>query len=503
MTPRKAEALTLLLPLTLVVPLLWHDLVPGTLSSAIAPTGLATLALGGAAFAFGARYFRPGYSLESNRWGLVLGLAAISVYFLGSVRSTADLHWAAGGLLYLGAVIYVGGPFFAVVALPAVAAVVAVASGLAQDMFVEVPLSVALMTYVAATFRLDPSRGAMCAHCEEQIGKGSSYCSSCSRRLSLPSVRLGRAKLGHVVLTSLVIVMLALAQPVAFNVTQSGINYTTYTVGGIRVQPLINTLPPGWHVANSTQSSSAAGTSMSYVLASARSSVALLVSLSATPDYAPSIIPGNFSKASIVGNVVVGTQSLTKYGLTTNSSASYTGLVWSAPISYLSGGQVSTGLLSFLAAEPTPAYTASRGVDLVAISSSVLTRLGAPQLWSLPLVGIGSYILEYDSYIIPSIGPIAVLLFVGSLRGRELRESRVVDGTFALSSAEFSLYATLARAAPLQTGAEYEATAVSMGVWNRSDFCTELGRLERLGLMKSHVRVRGGIPRLLWKCELA
>jgi hypothetical protein len=501
MTPRKAEALSLLLPLTLVVPLLWRDLVPGTLSAALAPTGLAALALGVAGFALGARYFRPGYSVESNRWGLVVGLAAIGVYFLGSVRSLTTLHWAAGGLLYLGAVLYLGGPYFAVVALPAVAAVVAVASGLAQDLLVEVPLGVALATYIAATFRLDPSRATACAHCEEQAGMGSSYCSSCSRSLSPPSVRLGRARLGTVLVTSLAILVLALAQPVAFNVTQSGINYTTYTIGGIHVQPFIDTLPKGWKLANTTQSSSPAGTSMRFDLASARSNASLLVSLSATPYYAPPIVPGNFSEA-IVGNVTVGSQSLTKYGLTTNSSASWTGLAWSTPISYLSGGRVSTGLLSFMATEPTSAYNTTGGVDLATISSSVLTRLGAPELWSLPLVGIGSYILEYASYIIPSIGLIAVLLFVGSLRGRELRDARVVDNSFGLSSAEFSLYATLARMTSLQTGADCEAAAAKKGVWNLSDFCAELRRLESLGLMSSHVRVRGGVPRLLWKCEL-
>jgi|GEM_PF-4136385 len=503
MTPNKAEALSLLLPLTLVVPLLWHELAPGTLSTVLTPTGPLALALGGAAFAAGVRYFRPGYSLEPSRWGLVVGLAAIGVYFFGSVRSMTSLHWAAGGLLYLGAVIYLGGPYFAVVALPAVAAVIAAASGLSQELLVEVPLGVALVTYIAATFRLDPSRAAPCAHCEEQMSKGSSYCSSCSRRLSLPSVRLGRTRLGTVLLTSLAILLLALAQPVALNVTQSGINYTTYTVGGIQVQPLISALPPGWRVANTSQSSSSAGTSMTYDLASARSSVFLLVSLSATPYSVSSVVPGNFSKASFAGSVVVDNQSLTEYGLTTNSSASFTGLTWSAPLSYLSGGRVSTGLFSFIASEQTPVYNENGGIDLTTISSSVLARLGAPQLWDLPLVSIGSYILEYDSYIIPSIGLIAILLFVGSLRGRELRDSRVVDGTFGLSSAEFSLFATLAKEAALQTGAEYEAAALRKGFWNRGDFCTELGRLERLGLMKSHVRVRAGVPRLLWNCELA
>ena len=79
----------------------------------------------------------------------------------------------------------------------------------------------------------------------------------------------------------------------------------------------------------------------------------------------------------------------------------------------------------------------------------------------------------------------------------------MVDNTFGLSGEEFSLYAALAAATPLQTGAKYEATAVKKGVWSGSDFCQELGRLERLSLMSSHVRVRGGVPRLLWRCELA
>jgi hypothetical protein len=104
---------------------------------------------------------------------------------------------------------------------------------------------------------------------------------------------------------------------------------------------------------------------------------------------------------------------------------------------------------------------------------------------------------------VPSIGLIAVVLFVGSLRGHELRESRVVDNTFGLSTEEFSLYAVLAGAAPLQTGGEYEAAAVKKGVWKGEGFSWELGRLERLSLMSRHVRVRGGVPRLLWRCELA
>jgi len=494
----------MLLPLTLVVPLLWHDIAQAALlPSVLAPTGLAVLALGGAAFALGARYLRPGYSLEPNRWGLVVGLAAVGIYFYGSVQSVTTLHWIAGGLLYFGAIIYIGGPYFAVVALPAVAAALAVASGLAQDLLVEVPLGIGLMTYMLATFRLDRSNPVTCAHCEEHIGDDSPYCTSCGRRLAPPSVRLGRAKVGTVLLTSLVILMLAMAQPVAFNVTQSGINYTTYSAAGMQVQPLINALPPGWKVANMTETSNSAGTAMAYDLASARSNVSLLITLSASPYYTPSIVPGNFSKASPAGDVEVSDQSLTKYGLTTNGSADFTGLAWSAPLSYLSGGQVSTGLLSFLTAEPTVAYNTNGGRDLVAISSSVLGRVSAPQLWSLPLVSIGSYILEYDTYIVPSLGLIGVLLFVGSLRGRELRDSRVVDNTFGLSSEEFSLYAALARAAPLQTGAEYEAAAVKRGAWGRKDFCQELGRLERLALMSSHVSVRGGIPRLLWKCELA
>ena len=102
-----------------------------------------------------------------------------------------------------------------------------------------------------------------------------------------------------------------------------------------------------------------------------------------------------------------------------------------------------------------------------------------------------------------SVSLIAVLLFVGSLRGRELRDSRVVDNSFGLSTEEFSLFATLARVSGLQPGARFEAAAVAKRVWNEGDFCIELERLGRLGLMSSHVRVRGGVPRLFWKCELA
>ena len=126
MTPRKAEALCLLLPLILVVPLLWREIASGSfLPGVVSPAGLAALVLGGAALALGARYFIPGYSIEPNRWGLVVGLAGVVVYFFGSVRSEVTLHWLGGGLLYLGAVVYVGGPYFAVVALPAVAATLA------------------------------------------------------------------------------------------------------------------------------------------------------------------------------------------------------------------------------------------------------------------------------------------------------------------------------------------------------------------------------------------
>ena len=453
------------------------------------------------------RYFRPGFSLEPNRWGLVVGLAAIGVYLFGSVRSVESLHWVAGGLLYLGAIVYVGGPYFAVVAFPALAATLAVAAGLAQDMLVAVPLGAVLVTYVAATFRTeqpDPHERALaCLHLERHIGIGSPYCPSCGQRLALPTVRLRRAKVGTVLLASLAILALTIAQPVAFNVTQSGINYSTYTVAGTHVQPLIVGLPQGWKVANVTHTASPLGTSMAYSLSSAQSNASLTITLSANPYQAPPIVPEGFPKASPAGNVKVGDQSMVRYGLSTNSSADFTGLAWSAPLSYLSGGRVSTGVFSFLVAEPTGTYNATRGHDLVAISSSVLQRLGAPQLWSLPLASIGSYILEYDAYIIPSLGLIAVVLFVGSLRGRELRDSRVVDNTFGLSGEEFSLYAALAAATPLQTGAKYEATAVKKGVWSGSDFCQELGRLERLSLMSSHVRVRGGVPRLLWRCELA
>ena len=443
MTPRRAEAASLVLPLALVIPLLWRDFSPGgLLPRIISPEGLAALALGGAAFALGVRYFRPGYSVEPNRWGLVVGLAAIGVYFLGSVRSDATLHWTAGGLIYLGGVIYIGGPYFAVVTLPAMAAALAVASGFAQDTVVEAPLVVLLTTYIAATFRLGPSVSrdwaVACAHCADHTGSAS-YCVSCGRSLSQSSVRLTRGKAGPLLLASLVILMLAFAQPVAFNVTQSGINYTTYSTAGIQVQPLVNALPPGWRVANTTTATSPAETSMSYELASARSSVSLLVTLSDTTYKSPSIVPANFSHASPAGSVVVDNQTLTQYGLTTNGSASFTGLVWSAPISYLSGGRVSTGVLSFLAAEPTTTYNANGGHDLAAISSSLLDRVGTPQFWSIPLATIGSYTLEYDTYIIPSVSLIVVLLFVGSLRARELRDNRVVDNSFGLSTQEFSL----------------------------------------------------------------
>jgi hypothetical protein len=507
MTPKRAEALALLLPFTLVVPLLWRDYLPATLlPRVLTATGVAALALGGVAFALGWRYFRPGYSVEPNRWGLVVGLAAMGTYFLGSVRSMVGLHWAAGGLLYLAAVIYLGGPYFAVVALPAVAAALVVVTGRAQDLLVEVPLAALLVAYIAATFRLDSpdsERTRTCAHLGRRAGIGSSYCPSCGLRLGLPSVRLGRAKVGTVLLTALAILMLALAQPVAFNVTQSGVNYTTYTAAGIHVQPFIGSLPSGWKVANVTHTTSPLGTSMAYDLSSARSNASLLVVLSSTTYHPASAVPGNFSKANPVGDVQVGGQSLVKYGLTTNGSADFTGLAFSAPLSYLSGGRVSTGVFSFLAAEPAVAYNASRGQDLVAISSSVIQRLGAPQLWSLPLATVGSNILQYDAYLIPSVALIAVVLFVGSLRGRELRDSRVVDNSFGLSTGEFSLFAVLANEAPLRTGAEYEAAAVKKGVWEGGDFSRELLRLERLSLMSMHVRVRGGVPRLLWKCELA
>jgi hypothetical protein len=138
----------------------------------------------------------------------------------------------------------------------------------------------------------------------------------------------------------------------------------------------------------------------------------------------------------------------------------------------------------------------------VAITSSLLDRVSAPQVWNVYLANIGSYILKYSSYTIPSAGVAGLLLAVGALRGRELGDSRVVDNAFGLSREEFSLYAILTREAPFQTAADYEAAATRKGLkWN--DFYGELGKLERLGLMSSHVRVRGGTPRLLWKCELA
>jgi len=507
MTPRKAEAACLLLPLALVVPLLWRDLAPGALlPRIISPEGLAAIALGGLAFGLGLRYFRPGYAVEANRWGLVVGLAAIGVYFYGSVRSDSTLHWVGGGLLYVGAVLYVGGPYFAAATLPAVGAAVATLSGLAEDLVVEVPLAVILAVYIAATFRLDPaaSRGwtQACPH-HASHPSSSPYCASCGRMLTYPAVRLGRAKLGPMFLASMLIVTLAVAQPVAFNVTRSGISYTTYTAAGIQVQPLIAALPPGWEVTNSTKGTSLAGTAVTYDLASARSNASLLVTLSTTTYHSPSILPANFSKATPSGSVQVDNQTLSEYGLTTNGSGSYTGLVWSGPMSYLAGGRVSTGLMSFLAAEPTAAYQANDGKDLASISASLLARVGGPQAWSIPLATVGSYVLDYSQYIVPSIALIAVLLFVGSLRGRELRDSRVVDNSFGLTSDEFSLFATLARARGLRTGSELEAIASSKGLWTAGDFCDELSRLERLGLMGSYIRVRGAVPRLFWKCELA
>jgi hypothetical protein len=128
--------------------------------------------------------------------------------------------------------------------------------------------------------------------------------------------------------------------------------------------------------------------------------------------------------------------------------------------------------------------------------------VSAPQVWNVYLANVGSYMLKYSSYTIPSVGVAGLLLAVGALRGRELGDSRVVDNAFGLSREEFTLYATLTREAPLQTAAAYEAAAIRKGVrWN--DFYGEIGKLERLGLMSSHVCVRGGVPRLLWKCELA
>jgi len=504
MTPRKAEALTLLLPLTLVVPLLWHDLGQTTLlPRVLSPEGLATLVIGVVAFALGARYFRPGYSLEPNNWGVVVGLAAMGVYFYGSVQSVPTLHWAAGGLLYLGAIVYLGGPDFAAVALPAVGAILAVFSGLARNFVVGVALWIVLVTYMAATFRLlsPGERAAPCAHCDERLTSGSLYCFSCGRGLALPSVRLGRAKVGKVLLTSGVLLILAVAQPAALDVTHSGINYTIYSAAGEQVQPLITSPPPGWRVTNETASSAPTQTSTAYDLTSAHSDASLLVTLWVPPFGPPRILPG--LNTSLAGSVELGNQSLAKYRVT-NGSASLTELAWSAPVSYLSGATVSTGTLSFVAAEPTAAYNATAGKDLLAISSSVVNMASTVQIWGFALVTVGSYILQYGSFIIPSMSLIAVLLFVGRLRGLELRDSRVVDTTFGLSSEEFSLYAALVREPPLETGAEYEAAAARKGVWDGGgDFCQELGRLERLGLISTRVRVRGGAPTLLWKCELA
>jgi len=507
MTPRKAQAVCLLLPLTLAVPLLWRDVIPAALlPRLLTPQALAALALGWAAFALALRYFRPGYSVEPNRWGLVVGLAAVGIYFLGSVRSEPTLHWAAGGLLYLGGALYLGGPYFAVVTLPAAFATTAAASGVLRDTFVEVPLLAVLALYIAATFRLDRglSRAGVepCPHLSEHAD-GTPYCAYCGKMLTAPRVAIGRAKLGPLLLASLLILALAVAQPVAFSVTRSGISYTTYTAAGIHPQPLIESLPPGWKVANTTAGTSAAGTAVSYDLASARSNVSLLVTLSTTTYHSPSIVPANFSKATPTGSVQVDNQTLTEYGLTSNGSAGYTGLVWSAPVSYLSGGRVSTGMLSFLAAQPTATYNATGGKDLATISSSLLHRVGPPQSWSLPLAIVGSPVLQYSPYIFPSVALIAVVLFVGSLRGRELRDSKVVDNSFGLTSYEFSLFATLARARGLNTGAELEAAVEKKGIWHGGDFGAELSRLERLALMSGHVRVRGGVPRLLWRCELA
>ena len=497
MTPRKAGAVVVLLPLTLVVPLLWKDLASeGAGKALLSPFALAFAAAGAVALVAGWRRFLPGYSIEPDRWGLVVGLGGVGLYLAGSAGSLSSLHWAGAGALYFGGVLYLGGRYASLVVIPAVLAALGAATSVVQDPLVGAPLGLFLVLYSGVALRTsavaDP--GAACAHCEEHSGKLEAFCSYCGSVLSVPAVRLSRRKVAVVLLAALAIAVAGQVQLVTLKASPSGVSYATYSTTGAQAQPLILSLPSGWKqvTANLT---TAPGVEGIYMLENSDSNASLLVTLSTYG--IPLTSQGNVTQVSFAAN-----ESMARYGVQTRAPAPLEGFAYSTPISFLSGGQVTSGAISVLATEPRTVYRATGGADLMPLASGLVAGLEGPLFWSFGLSTVGTYLFQYDSYAVPSLGLVCILIFVAALRGRELREGRVVDSAFGLSEKEFSLYATLSRARPLQTGAALDTAVSAKGVAMVGDLCHELKKMERLGLMKSHVRVQGRIPRLLWSCEL-
>ena len=366
MNPRKAEAACLLLPLALVVPLLWHDvgasvLLPRVLSL----EGLAALALGGAAFVLGARYFRPGYSVEPNRWGLVVGLAAIGIYFLGSVRSDDDPPLDGGraplsgrghlhrGSLLRGRDLPCGrrGPRRRL-GVRAGHAGRGPAGRLARDLHRRhLPIG---SFHLSGSGRLRPLRR---AH-----GKRRPVL-RLLRQEPRPALGEADAREGGAAAPGVaghIHARFGAASRVQRDAVRDKLHDLLHH-GDTGPAPG-NALPPGWRVANTTSATSAAETSMSYDLASARSSVSLLVTLSDTPynyafDRARELLQG-------LPDGHRGGGQPDAYGVRADEQrvGQLHRAVWSAPISYLSGGRVSTGSSASLRRSPPPRTTPTRAM---------------------------------------------------------------------------------------------------------------------------------------------
>lgn len=494
--------MVILLPVPLVF-LMWAKALP---LAQIASVGdeislvLVTVAIVSSVISF-AKALGSQYDLKGNRAGVLLSVAGVITYLLGTSLQSNALHLFSIAVFYWGCVLSLGGfrPLISTVpgGLLMVSLFVPTVSSLWGAAYLE-GLSWGLIV-VSAVLLLNSRRGTEplgCGLCASFRKNGESFCSSCGRLVGRTTVIVPRrAVTGLVAFTIMMAVLLTLTVPL-LTVTPT-VSFTGYGLGGPQSR---NGLPlVGWSYAPKTftiKGQQLGG----YVLANGKASMDAYVAHFTDPAVAASalVLARGNSSNTISLPPSVG-QQMSGYTLALGG-ATYVGVQGFFQVATLNGSQPIQSFVAVDLKQTSASFQEDNGTALYGASNAVIGWASSSEIlfpFATYLVSAFQFFSQAAYFV--SFAAVVVILFTLA-RDDELSKVRMQESSSALTKSEAKVMSAFAPGSGWTTGEHIlESARVADPGISDSVFFEALDGVSRRGLVRSSVILRNGRPTLLWR----
>jgi hypothetical protein len=481
---------------------MWLDAFPPTFPPTV--VGAVSTAFVVAAMAVSMVAFSEGvgsqYDLKGSRAGLLLAIAGIISYLLGTSLQSDILHVLSIAVFYWGCVLSFGGVRPLASTLPFGMLVLTLfvprAYGTQGLLFLEGLSWAVLIASAVLLWRsrrsVEPMRCYLCASFKE---RGEGFCGSCGRLIGPTTAAPSRKGLiGFAVFTVAMLALLILTVPLlTVNPTVS------FVYAGLGGDKTSNSFVPlsGWGVRTQTLQGHSID---SYVLSNGKTSIQAFVAASQFPQVAASAL--NAARGNITGSPSLPPSlggQMSGYTIAKNG-IDYNGVQGVFQVGMLNGSELLNAFVAVDLRQTAVSFRADNGSALYGAAAAVVGWASASGQWVPTVQGlIWSYQFFAQAAYLCSFAVIVVIIFTVA-RDDELTKTRRLESTPALTKSEAAILRAFDSGPKWMTGEQIQDSAIKVDS-SASDTAlySSLTEVSRRGLVSSAVLMRNGRPTLLWK----